>query len=139
MKADLSVYISFDGQARQALTYYQSAIGGKLDLETFGMHAMATSPADEEKILYGVLRNEQGFVIRGTDRPLQDGPSEKGTAFAVCLNGEEHDLLTGCWEGLATKGTTVIQPLRETPWGDLNGVLRDPYGILWIFNIGSSE
>ena len=139
MKADLSVYISFDGQARQALTYYQCALGGDLDLETYGKFGMAATPADEEKILYGVLRNNHGFVIRGTDRALQDGPTENGTAFAVCLNGEERGLLSGCWEGLAGKGSTVVQPLGETPWGDLNGVLCDPFGILWIVNIGASK
>lgn len=139
MKADLSVYISFDGQARQALTYYQSALGGDLDLETYGAYGLADTPADEERILYGVLRNAHGFVIRGTDRALSDGPTATGTAFAVCLNGEEHELLTGCWEALASAEATVVEPLEETPWGDLNGVLRDPFGIMWIVNIGASQ
>jgi hypothetical protein len=56
-KADLSVYIGFDGQARQALTYHQGALGGDLELETFGAYGMAPVPADEEKILYGVPRD----------------------------------------------------------------------------------
>lgn len=138
MKADLSVYISFGGQARGALVHYQAALGGELELETFGKWGIPTEPGHEDDIVYGVLRNDHGFVIRATDRPLQDGPVQQGTAFAVCLNGEERDLLTGCWGGLATEGT-IIEPLATTAWGDLNGVLRDAYGIIWIFNIGSSR
>lgn len=137
MKADLSIYISFDGQAREALTRYHTVFGGDLELETYGTWGLARDPADADRVVYGVLRSPEGFVLRATDRPLQPGPIERGTAFAVCVNGEERDLLTARWEALAV-GSQVIQPLAETPWGDLNGCLQDPYGVLWVFNIGSS-
>jgi PhnB protein len=138
VQADLSVYISFDGRARQALAFYQAALGGELELETFGAWNIPTDPGHEDDIVYGVLRTDNGFVIRATDRPLQDGPVRQGTAFAVCLNGEEQDLLTDCWKGLAADAT-VVEPLSATEWGDLNGSLRDPYGVIWIFNIGASR
>lgn len=137
MKADLSVYISFGGSAREALTHYNAVLGGDLELVTYGELGAGSGP-DDDHIMYGVLRTPTGFVLRGTDRPLQeDAAIERGTAFAVCLNGEEGDLLTGVWERLA-ETATVESPLETTPWGDANGVLVDPFGIRWIMNIGSS-
>lgn len=137
MKADLSVYLSFDGKSRQALTYYQAALGGELELETFGAWNIPTAPGHEDDLIYGVLRTENGFVVRATDRPLHDGPVPHGTS-AVCLNGEEEDLLTACWKGLAAEAT-ILEPLAATSWGDLHGSLRDSYGVLWVVNIEGSR
>ncbi|WP_103062404.1 VOC family protein [Actinomyces qiguomingii] len=138
MKADLSAYISFAGRARQALTYYRDALGGELDIETFAAWEVPAAPGHEQDVLYGVLRTSDGFVLRATDRPLSDEPVRTGTAVALCLNGEERELLVNCWDGLARQAE-IVEPLEETPWGDLNGVLVDPFGLRWIFNIGASD
>ncbi|SDM31957.1 VOC family protein [Actinomyces ruminicola] len=138
MKADLSAYISFAGQARQALTYYRDALGGELDIETFAAWEVPADPGHEQDVLYGVLRTPDGFVLRATDRPLSEEPVAVGSAVALCLNGEERQRLTDCWKGLA-RGAQIVEPLLKTPWGDLNGVLVDPFGIRWIFNIGTSQ
>ncbi|MBW3069763.1 MULTISPECIES: VOC family protein [unclassified Actinomyces] len=138
MKADLSAYISFAGQARQALTYYREALGGELDIETFAAWEVPAEPGHEQDVLYGVLRTSDGFVLRATDRPLSEAPVQVGSAVALCLNGQERERLIACWKGLS-RNAQVAEPLEETPWGDLNGVLVDPFGLRWIFNIGASE
>ena len=138
MKADLSAYITFEGRAREALEHYQTALGGKVLIETFRKYEIPTAPGHEDDVVYGVLRTDDGFVLRVKDRASDEEPVEQGTAWALCLNGEEAERLTACWNAL-TEGATIIEPLQEMPWGDLNGALIDVFGIRWSVNIGSSE
>ena len=138
MKADLSAYITFEGRAREALEHYQTALGGKVLIETFRKYEIPTAPGHEDDVVYGVLRTDDGFVLRIKDRASDEEPVEQGTAWALCLNGEEAERLTACWNAL-TEGATIIEPLQEMPWGDLNGALIDAFGIRWSVNIGSSE
>ena len=138
MKADLSAYITFEGRAREALEHYQTALGGKVLIETFRKWEIPTAPGHENDVVYGVLRTDDGFVLRVKDRASDEEPVEQGTAWALCLNGEEVERLTACWNALA-EGATIIEPLQEMPWGDLNGALIDVFGIRWSVNIGSSE
>ena len=138
MKADLSAYITFEGRAREALEHYQTALGGKVLIETFRKWGIPTAPGHENDVVYGVLRTDDGFVLRVKDRASDEEPVEQGTAWALCLNGEEAERLTAFWNAL-TEGATIIEPLQEMPWGDLNGALIDAFGIRWAVNIGSSE
>ena len=138
MKADLSAYITFEGRAREALEHYQTALGGKVLIETFRKWGITTAPGYEDDVVYGVLRTDDGFVLRVKERASDEEPVEQGTAWALCLNGEEAERLTACWNAL-TEGATIIEPLQEMPWGDLNGALIDVFGIRWSVNIGSSE
>ena len=138
MKADLSAYITFEGRAREALEHYQTALGGKVLIETFRTWEIPTAPGHENDVVYGVLRTDDGFVLRVKDRASDEEPVEQGTAWALCLNGEEVERLTACWNALA-EGATIIEPLQEMPWGDLSGILIDAFGIRWAVNIGSSE
>lgn len=138
MKADLSAYITFEGRARQALEHYQAALGGKVLIETFRKWGIPNAPGHEDDVVYGVLRTDDGFVLRVKDRASDEQPVSQGTAWALCLNGEEAERLTACWNGLSA-GATIVEPLGETPWGDRNGVLVDAFGITWVVNIGGSE
>ena len=138
MKADLSAYISFEGRAREALEHYRTALGGRVLIETFRTWGIPNAPGHEDDVVYGVLRTDDGFVLRVKDRASDEEPVEQGTAWALCSNGEEAERLTACWNAL-TEGATIIEPLQEMPWGDLNGALIDVFGIRWSVNIGSSE
>ena len=74
MKADLSAYITFEGRAREALEHYQTALGGKVLIETFRKWGIPTAPGHEDDVVYGVLRTDDGFVLRVKDLPLDEQP-----------------------------------------------------------------
>lgn len=48
--------------------------------------------------------------------------------------GDDVDLLKGWYEQLAAEGTAGM-PLEVQVWGDLYGIVKDKYGIEWMFNI----
>ncbi|HLS40855.1 MAG TPA: VOC family protein, partial [Ornithinicoccus sp.] len=45
MSFRLNPYVNFRGQAREAVTFYQSVLGGEVELSTFGEFGMGDDPA----------------------------------------------------------------------------------------------
>ena len=54
MATRLNPYISFNGNAREAMEFYNSVFGGTLTLSTFGEFGAQDSP-DADKIMHGML------------------------------------------------------------------------------------
>ncbi|KGM13047.1 VOC family protein [Cellulomonas bogoriensis] len=137
MTPDLSPYVVFEGRARDALTFYAGVFGGEPLIETYGRHRASEDPLDQERVLYGVLRSPDGFVIRATDARTQESLTLGDNHF-LCLNGDDDALLRRCWTGLCV-GAVVVHPLETAPWGDAYGKLVDRFGVTWQVNIGDSE
>ena len=66
----LNPYLSFRGNAREAMEFYQSVFGGELAVSTFGEFQMPGITAeDADKIMHGQLTTPAGFTIMGSDTP----------------------------------------------------------------------
>ncbi|MEU2632322.1 VOC family protein, partial [Kitasatospora sp. NPDC007106] len=53
MASRLNPYISFDGDARQAMEFYQGVFGGDLDLNTFGQFNPDQTGEMADRIMHG--------------------------------------------------------------------------------------
>ena len=135
MSSRLNPYISFDGNARAALEFYESVFGGTLTLNTFGELGGEAGPA-ADKIMHGMLESPSGFTLMGADTPpgTEYAP---GNNIAVSLSGNDAGELRGYWEKLSADGTVTV-PLQKQMWGDEFGMCVDPFGITWMVNIGQS-
>jgi PhnB protein len=129
----LNPYISFPGNARQAMEFYKRVFGGTLTLSTFGEFGMPDSP-HADKIMHGMLETDRGFTLMGSDTPpgMEHNP---GDNIAVSLSGDDAEELRGYWEKLSDGGTVSV-PLEEQMWGDEFGTCVDLFGITWMVNIG---
>ena len=136
MTSRLNPYISFGGDARQAMEFYKQVLGGTLTLSTFGESGAADSP-DADKIMHGQLETDSGFTLMGADTPpgMEHNP---GTNMAVSLSGDDADELRGYWEKLSKAGTVSV-PLEKQMWGDEFGMCVDQFGIGWMVNIGQPQ
>lgn len=136
MASRLNPYLNFDGTAREAMTFYQQVLGGRLDVMTFGQYGMEGEGADG--VMHAYLENDHGFVVMASDIPPgQDGAATGASNVHVSLSGDD-ERLRGYWDGLA-EGATVTMPLEKQMWGDEYGALVDRFGISWMVNIGSGE
>ena len=133
MPSRLNPYISFAGNARQAMEFYERVFGGTLHLNTFGEFG-APEPSHADKIMHGMLETKAGFTLMAADTPpgMEHNP---GNNIAVSLSGEDGDELRGYWENLS-KGGAVAVPLEKQMWGDEFGMCTDQFGIAWMVNIG---
>jgi PhnB protein len=128
----LNPYISFAGDAREALEFYTSVFGGTLRLNTFGEFGADDSP-ESDKIMHGQLENDRGFVLMGSDTPpgMEHNP---GDNISVSLSGDDAAALRGYWDRLSDGGT-VSMPLEKQMWGDEFGMCTDRFGVPWMVNI----
>jgi PhnB protein len=132
MTSRLNPYISFNGDARDAMEFYKSVLGGKLDLNTFGSLGGAEGD-DADKIMHAQLETDLGFTLMGADTPshMEFTP---GNTMTVSLSGDDGDQLRGYWEGLSEGGNVTV-PLEKQMWGDEFGMLVDRFGVAWMVNI----
>jgi PhnB protein len=136
MASQLNPYLNFNGNARQALEFYQSVFGGDLNVNTFGQLG-GMEGADADKIMHGQLETGAGYTIMAADVPgHMDYQPIAGTS--VSLSGDDGDALRGYW-GKLTAGGTVTVPLEKQMWGDEFGMVTDQFGVPWMVNISQSQ
>ena len=58
---------------------------------------------------------------------------QEGQNFSITLNFESENELNEAWEKLG-EGGTVTMPLENAFWGARFGMMRDRFGINWMFN-----
>lgn len=137
MQSKLNPYISFQGNARDAMEFYKSVFGGALDLTTFKEGGMSQNQADADQIMHAMLIAENGMTIMGADTP--DGTEyNRGTNISISLSGDNEAELTEYYNKLVDGGT-VAEPLQKAPWGDTFGMLTDKFGIFWMVNIAGKK
>ena len=132
MASRLNPYISFDGNARQAMEFYQDVFGGTLTVNTFGEYGSPDS-GHADKIMHAMLETPSGFTLMASDTPpgMEHNP---GTNITVSLSGDDGDELHGYWQKLSSGGTVSV-PLEKQMWGDEFGACVDQFGIPWMVNI----
>jgi PhnB protein len=136
--AILNPYLQFSGNAREALTAYQSVFGGELNIMTFGDMGMTEhegEPLAADGVMHGQLTTTEGFTLMGADAPSSSIEPENGS---VSISGDEDELLHGYFDKLAEGGSVQV-PLEKAPWGDSFGMATDEFGIEWMVNISGGQ
>jgi PhnB protein len=131
MASRLNPYITFAGDARQAMEFYKDVFGGTLVLNSYGEFGQKDTPM-ADKIMHGMLEAPNGFTLMGADTPTDD--HRPGNNISVSLSGDDDTELRGYWEKLSD-GATVTVPLDKQMWGDVFGMCTDRFGITWMVNI----
>ncbi|HEX9774375.1 MAG TPA: VOC family protein [Actinomycetota bacterium] len=132
MASLLNPYITFPGNAKEAMEFYQAVFGGELAVNTFGEYG-EQDPAVAGRIMHARLDTDRGFTLMASDSP-PGMEIQAGNNIAVSLSGEDADDLGGYWEKLSAGGD-VQMPLEKQVWGDTFGMCTDRFGISWMVNI----
>ena len=136
MTTVLNPYISFDGNAREALEAYQGIFGGELKMNTYAEFG-SPEGTHADKIMHGQLETEQGYTIMCADNPPHE-KFEPGNNISVSLSGDDAGVLHGYFTKLAQGGTITV-PLEKQMWGDEFGMCIDRFGVAWMVNIGQPQ
>jgi PhnB protein len=138
MVTRLNPYITFGGNAREAMEFYQSVFGGQLDISTWGdMPDMPGNDASlHHNVMHAMLTVSDSVTLMGADTPGAAGP--KDSPITISLSGEDEAQLRGWWDGLSAGGE-VTMPLERAPWGDTFGQCTDRYGVSWMVNVVQAQ
>lgn len=133
MATKLNPYISFRNNAREAVTFYHSVLGGELEINTFGETPDMADPSEADNVMHASIVTPNGLTLFVADTPASMEHSP-GKNISISLSGDDEAELRGYWDGL-TAGGTVGVPLEKAPWGDTFGMFTDKFGIDWMVNI----
>ena len=134
MTVRLEPYLNFRDNAREAMTFYQSVLGGELQISTFGEFHASEDPDEQDKVMHSHLVSADGFNLMAADTPnAMDFNGQSGVS--VSISGDDEEKLRGYWDVLS-EGGTVVMPFAEAPWGAIFGMVIDRFGTSWLVNCG---
>lgn len=125
-------YLNFNGNAREALSFYEKALNGKVtQIGTFGEANMAQEESMKDKVMHAIF--ESGalkFMV--SDCP--PGVSVRsGDQVSLSLDFKDPESIETTFAALSGGGN-ITMPLQDTFWGARFGMLKDKFGIHWMFN-----
>lgn len=136
MTSRLNPYLSFRGQAREALEFYAAVFGGDTAISTFGEFGDPPPGVGADDVMHGQLETTMGFTLMCSDVPGSMDLTV-GDNISLSLSGDDAEALRGYWERLSVDGE-VRTPLEKQMWGDEFGLCKDKFGVDWMVNIRPS-
>lgn len=129
----INSYLTFNGNCREAMTFYKDCLGGELMLQPIDGSPMAEHlpPAMKACILHATLTTED-FVIMGSDMAPEAG-LVKGNALSMMLNCSSEAEIHAIFAQLS-EGGRVKHAIETTFWGASFGDLTDKFGHNWLLN-----
>ncbi|KLN53883.1 VOC family protein [Variovorax paradoxus] len=130
----MQAYLTFNGNAAEALAFYAKALGGKVIFSmSFGESPMGaeTPAAYKDKIMHATLE-ARGHQLMASDIP-PGMPFEGHKGFSLSVQGNSVDEGKKLFDGLAAGGE-VTMPYGPQFWAAGFGMLKDKFGVPWMVN-----
>lgn len=134
----INSYLTFNGNCREAMTFYKECLGGELTLQTIGDSPIANKmpPQMKESILHAVLSKDT-LIIMASDMVGEKGLI-KGNSVSLMLNCSNDEEIETYYINLSAGGQPT-HPLEISFWGALFGGLTDKYGNHWLLHFGKKN
>jgi PhnB protein len=135
--AQLNPYLHFNGNCREAMTFYQACFGGELTLQTVGESPMAEHMPSEmhEQALHAMLTTD-GLVFMASDM-LSSEEVVRGNGTRLCLVCTSRQEIETLFARLA-EGGQIEHSLEETFFGTY-GDLTDRFGVGWMLQFSPTQ
>ena len=132
----LNPYLNFRDNAREAMSFYHSVLGGELTVSTFGDYQASEDPTEQDKVMHSQLETPDGLTLMASDTPnAMEFNGQSGVS--VSLSGDDEERLRGFWERLSDGGSVLV-PFEKAPWGDTFGMCLDRFGTSWLVNASAT-
>ncbi len=130
---NIQSYLTFNGNCREAMHFYQHCLGGELYIQTIAETPMGSRFPDNMKnaVLHSSL-TKGDMVILGSDMVGQHGLI-KGNAVSMVLNCTSEKEVFDCYKSLS-EGGEILHEIELTFWGAHFGDLNDRYGNHWFLH-----
>jgi PhnB protein len=136
----INSYLTFNGNCREAMTFYKDCLGGELFVQTVGESPLSDKmpPQMKECVLHATL-TKGALILMGSDMVDENGLL-KGNSVSLMLNCSSEEEIKTCFEKLSSGGKKD-HPLEDSFWGALFGDLTDKFGNHWLlhFDKGSKK
>jgi PhnB protein len=127
----ITTYLVFDGNCRQAMTFYQKCLGAELFLQTFADAKMESPKGAENRVIHARLTKGSAILMASDTMPGM--PFTQGNNFSVAVGCESVQEIEKLFAAFGEKGK-VTMALHDAFWGARFGMLTDQFGVNWMFD-----
>ena len=145
MKTTVNIYLTFDGNCREAFEFYKSVFGGDFpQVSTFAemppQEGLPPIPENEKKrIMHVSLPISEETVLMGSDTGGEWSKHfKKGNNFSISVNATDQEEADRIFKELSAEGQ-VTMPMDKTFWGSYFGMLTDKFGINWMVSFDENS
>lgn len=131
---NLTPFLLFDGNCAEAMTFYQTCLGGELSLTKISDTPMKAQVPKEHQHKVAIAHLKTGDIeFTATDWMHPTRTPRVGNTVCMYVSGGTYDELRRVFDKLAEGADTgLLDDLRDMPFGSY-GHLADKYGIHWFF------
>ncbi|TRY27002.1 VOC family protein [Brevibacillus sp. LEMMJ03] len=136
MTLRLIPYLVMDGNAKEAIQFYEKALDAKiLFYQTFGeMPENPEFPLPEEakdRVSHAMVRVGESDLMFSDTFPGQ--PHQSGSQVTICISTNDKEKSKRIYEALK-QGGQVNMPLQETFFSPAYGIVTDKFGVTFQIN-----
>ncbi|WP_159882408.1 VOC family protein [Paenibacillus puerhi] len=138
MSITINPYLNFDGNTKEAVHFYEKALGGKiLGIMTFGdMPEDPNHPLTEDikaRVMHAHLKvGEADLMFSDTFPGMPYEPG--GDTVQISIHPKEETRAREIFAALE-EGGQVVMPLQKTDWSPLYGIIKDKFGVIFQVNV----
>lgn len=124
-------HLTFNGNCRKAMTFYQKCFGGDVLYQTVGESPLSTKlPARMKDCIVQAMLVKNDLVLMGSDMVSEYGLI-KGNAVMLSLHFHSEEETKKVYRKLS-RGGKAKQPLQINSLGVLIGSVTDKFGNHWL-------
>ncbi|MDQ0970913.1 PhnB protein [Neobacillus niacini] len=136
MKEQITPYLSFDGNAKQALEFYKEVLGAEVTgVQTFGEADYPTPPEANDRVMHAQLKKGNISLMFSDTFPGQS--TVVGNNITLTLEPESEEEIQHLYDALRKNGKPLNE-LEDTFWGAKYARVQDQFGIIWELNYQKS-
>jgi len=127
-------HITFNGDCEEAINFYKDAFGGEIEFaQTYRDSPMEDRVPEDylEKIMHSTFAAEGVKFMAADAVPGYERPAGGSIDLSIDFASTEQE--NEVFDRLS-QGGEILMPLQDTFWGAHFGMLKDRFGITWMFN-----
>ncbi|ACX63512.1 VOC family protein [Paenibacillus sp. Y412MC10] len=133
MTLRMNPYLVMDGNAKEAIQFYEKALDAQVVMvQTFGeMPANPDFPLPDsarDRISHALLKVGETDLMFSDTFPGQ--PVQSSNQVQICIMTDQAEQAKRIYEALR-EGGQVVMPLQETFWSPAYGIVADKFGVNW--------
>lgn len=128
---DFTIYLTFDGNCREAMEFYAKCLEAELNVTPFSEGQCDVPKEASDRIMHARLTKGSAVLMASDTAPGM--PFQQGDNFSICVNCESLQEIERLFTAIGENGRVTMQ-LQDTFWGARFGMLSDRFGINWMFN-----
>lgn len=126
-------YLRYAGECAEAMRFYQSCLGGELELMLFSHSPMAehTPPEWRDKVMHASLISNGCCLMASDGMPGAGKPIHGG--MSLTITPDDVDSAERIFNAMSVGGN-ITMPLQQTFFAARFGEFTDRFGIAWMIH-----